>query len=497
MKRIRYLSLLMLLLCSISMMGQGWTPTDNPPDPGLPPTKLTLQVNPADAGSTSGSGKFTPETRVNVNTYGNTGFRFVNWTDEGGNVVSESRSFSFQKGETDETLTANYEFDPTAPSDPDEAWHTLYFYLTLVAEKGGSVSGGGRYQAGKSVTVKAYMETGYEFVGWFDEEEALVSSSASYRYTTTAEHRTLTARFRFNPNSPAEPSDPILKHGITAVASEGGSTNFSYQRLLEGTSVTLTAYANTGYIFVGWYLNGELYTTLQSFSYTIGNENVSFEARFKFSPSSPDEPMMPVTKKYSYYLMNKVCKPGDLVQFPVYLTSLDELCDMTFQLTFDEALAPEMASLVLSAKAAGYNLSYTEEEPNVFVVSLIGGRLPAGNTQLLTINVPILKEMPTGTSYQVKINQVSVTETNGETQTASTRNGRVSVYKRGDTNGDNQVDVIDVTNFSSFLAGDTPEVFIDEVSDVNEDGDYSVVDVTGICEIISEGVDAYEDKLNN
>jgi hypothetical protein len=195
--------------------------------------------------------------------------------------------------------------------------------------------------------------------------------------------------------------------------------------------------------------------------------------------------------------MNKVCKPGDLVQFPVYLTSLDELCDMTFQLTFYEALAPEMASLVLSAKAAGYNLSYTEEEPNVFVVSLIGGRLPAGNTQLLTINVPIPKEMPTGTSYQVKINQVSVTETNGETQTASTRNGRVSVYKRGDTNGDNQVDVIDVTNFSSFLAGDTPEVFIDEVSDVNEDGDYSVVDVTGICEIISEGVDAYEDKLNN
>ncbi len=57
MKRIRYLSLLMLLLCSISTWGQNeFNPTD-PPEPGLPPMKLEIQVVPSDAGSVSGAGR--------------------------------------------------------------------------------------------------------------------------------------------------------------------------------------------------------------------------------------------------------------------------------------------------------------------------------------------------------------------------------------------------------------------------------------------------------
>ena len=87
----------------------------------------------------------------------------------------------------------------------------------------------------------------------------------------------------------------------------------------------------------------------------------------------------------------------------------------------------------------------------------------------------------------MKINQVSVTEEDGNTITASTRNGRISVYKNGDSNGDNLVNVIDVTNTISTILGEPPSVFITEAADTNDQDGINVVDVTNIIDIILEG----------
>ena len=71
------------------------------------------------------------------------------------NVLSSATSFSFVNTEETDTLIANYAFTPGNPNEPSEPSTTLYYRLGLVATQGCTVNGGGRYLAGKSVTVSA------------------------------------------------------------------------------------------------------------------------------------------------------------------------------------------------------------------------------------------------------------------------------------------------------------------------------------------------------
>ena len=59
----------------------------------------------------------------------------------------------------------------------------------------GSVTGDGEYVYGSTVTVTATAKDGYVFVGWMDENQNIVSTEASYRFTATDNQR-LTAVFK-------------------------------------------------------------------------------------------------------------------------------------------------------------------------------------------------------------------------------------------------------------------------------------------------------------
>lgn len=486
MRRIRYLSLLMLLLGSIGMWAQSDFNPGNPAEPGEPPMKLTLVASPSEGGSVYGGGKYAPGTSVSLRASSRTGFVFAKWTNAAGEVVSTASSFSYTKGRGNETLTAHFDFSPGSPGEPTEIAQSVFYWLTLAAESGGRVSGGGRYKAGTMVTVRATPESQHVFAGWYDGEGRKLSADVNYQYTMTTESVTLTARFRFDPSSPSEPSEPTVKpmHNLKVTATDGGTVNLASSRLHEGESVMLRATCNSGYEFAGWYVNGELHTALKEFSYTMGTSDIEFEARFTFNPSNPSDPNTPSSKNYSFYLMNKVTKPGQTVVFPVYLMSLNELKDMTFQLTFAKELHPDMASVQLSAKAEGYELSYSAPTDTTYVVTLLGGSMRSGNSVLLSITVPIPEEMATAKGYPVKINQVSVTESDGTTVTASTRNGRISVYKNGDSNGDDDVNIVDVTSTIGSILGEPPAVFITEAADANDDAEINIVDVTSIIDII-------------
>ncbi|MBR1933919.1 MAG: dockerin type I repeat-containing protein [Prevotella sp.] len=486
-KRIRYLTLLVLLLGSIGTWAQddGFNPA-SPAEPGEPPTKLILVASPSEGGSVYGSGKYAPGTMVSLRASNQSGFVFTKWTNARGEVLSTSSAFTYEKQRGDETLTAHFDFAPGNPGEPTEIAQAVFYWLTLAAEEGGSVSGGGRYKPGTKVTVRATAQSTYVFTGWYDGEGTLLSTDANYQYEMTAQSTTLTARFRFDPSSPDEPQEPAIKpkHLLTVTAQDGGTVNISSQRLMEGTSTVLRATPNEGYAFTGWYADGELYTQLREFSYTMGTADVNFEARFEFSPQSPVEPNTPQSKKYAFYLMNKVTKPGQQVDFPIYLTSLDELHDITFQLTFTKPLVPDLQNIALSEKASGYTLSYNEPTDTTIIISLTGGTTSSGNTALLTITVPIAETIATAQGYPIKINQVSVTEHDGTTITASTRNGRISVYKLGDTNGDNEVNITDKMNLVQHVLGEQTDTFIEEVADVSDDGEVNITDAMGIVEII-------------
>ena len=221
--------------------------------------------------------------------------------------------------------------------------------------------------------------------------------------------------------------------------------------------------------------------------------DIAFTARFTFNPSAPGEPSETQTKRFTFTLYNRVCKAGDTIKFPVYLTATDSLFDMQFQLTFPKEIRPEVETTDISAKAEGYTVSLTEvtdpeilAQPSVdetgviYVLSFTGGKLAAGNTVLLNFTMQVSENIQTGKGYSVRINQVSMTLSNGNQVSAATRNGRVSVYRRGDANGDDVVDALDASLILHYVAhkfGDENTDFIKEAADANDGNEIDAVGV--------------------
>ena len=471
----------------------------SPAEPGAPPlySRIVLLRNISDAGSVSGEGKYLVGNSVKVYAYVNSSYTFLNWTDTKGNILSTSTSFGFVNTERTDTLIANYAFTPGNPSEPSEPSTTLYYRLGLKATQGCSVSGGGRYLAGTKVSVYASVESGYNFLGWTNRKGETVSGSTSFSYTVPVDGDTLTANCVFNPGSPAEPNDPILRHNVTATCSDGGYYSGSTGRYLEGSSYTLTAYANSGYDFAGWYLNGELYTNLRSFSYTVGKENLNFYAKFVFNPSSPAEPNMAAISEYSYYLMTVNGKPGDTVKYAINLVNTQVVKDMNIRLTFPAGVVVNPDNYTLSGKAKGYNITICEAVDTISIIeegsklwdfTFIGGTTEPATQALLTFDVYLPDTIDTGHRHQVKINQISMTMEDGTAVTARTRNGLLGVFKRGDANGDNTVSIIDAVSVVDYILGNPPEGFIEEVANVSgDDSGVSIIDAVGVVDIILGG----------
>lgn len=74
---------------------------------------------------------------------------------------------------------------------------------------------------------------------------------------------------------------PPTTYSINIYASVGGSvTNAGSQSQTSQFSVSSTATANSGYIFIGWYLNGTQISTAASVTVTVTGQNWSLEGLF-------------------------------------------------------------------------------------------------------------------------------------------------------------------------------------------------------------------------
>ncbi|MCM1313101.1 MAG: leucine-rich repeat protein [Bacteroides sp.] len=433
MTKIRYLSLVvtLFLLCGTVSGQTDFNPANpaEPVSPVVPAAKygLVLKASPAEGGSPSGGGSYAAGTSVTVNARTNSGYTFLNWTDTHGNTVSSASSFSYTTEARPDTLIANYTFVPGSPGEPSQP--DVYYNLVLEATEGGTVSGGGRYLSGNRIYLRATANDQYSFRNWVSKSGDVVSTSANFYYTTQAKDDTLRAVFSlipFNPSSPGEPSPAQRSHRVSASCSTGGTYSGNTGTFTEGAAVSLRATANTGYRFVGWYIDGELFATSTQLSYTVGTSDVDIYALFEFAPSSPGEPSAPA-KENSLYLMTINGLPGQERQFPVYLSNQDTLTDMTFQLTFAKGAMPDLDNYIVSQKAADYEVSCTVIDDSICKFVFTGGIMLPGNTPLLTLNIPIEEETELGSAFQIKMNQVSVSDASGTSMAASTHNGILRV----------------------------------------------------------------------
>jgi PKD repeat protein len=93
--------------------------------------------------------------------------------------------------------TFEYEFLNVTSNQLIEAFFHIDWYIVQVTAQGGTVTGGGIYDHGTQVTVRATANTGYTFVNWTEGGQVV---SANQEYTFNAESdRTLVANFILKP----------------------------------------------------------------------------------------------------------------------------------------------------------------------------------------------------------------------------------------------------------------------------------------------------------
>ncbi|MCE9614556.1 MAG: putative Ig domain-containing protein [Lentisphaerae bacterium] len=194
--------------------------------PGVVPATSTITTSaaPGDGGTTEGGGVFDNGTPVTVVATHNPGYAFVNWT-EAGVEVSALPVYPFTVS-GDRDLVANF----TRITHMIEA--------TPSPAAGGSISGGGVYYDGDSVTLTATANASYDFVNW-TEGGVEVSASASYTFTATA-NRSLVATFVWVNVAPVADAgvDQAVRVNATVALNGSGSSDANGDALTYRWSIT-------------------------------------------------------------------------------------------------------------------------------------------------------------------------------------------------------------------------------------------------------------------
>ena len=187
-----------------------------------------------------------------VSATANSGYTFVNWT-ENGTQVSTNANYTF-------TVTGNRNL--VANFQAQQQQYTIN--VSASPSNGGNVTGGGTYQQGQTCTVSATANSGYTFINW-TENGTQVSTNANYTFTVTG-NRNLVANFQ------AQPQQYTVN--VSTSPSNGGSVTGggTYQ---QGQTCTVTATANNGYTFVNWTENGTQVSTNVNYSFVVtSNRNL-------------------------------------------------------------------------------------------------------------------------------------------------------------------------------------------------------------------------------
>ena len=190
------------------------------------PTQYTITVNANNNawGTVSGGGQYNAGATCTLHATPASGYQFDSWK-KNGTVVSTNPNYSFTVTEN-ATYTAYFSAEPV----------TYYTITTNVTPSGsGTVTGGGTYPAGSSITLEAIPNNGYAFSQWQD------GSTSNPRTITVNGDATYTATFT------------QLQYTITtSVSPAGAGTVTGGGAYHYGDNCTLTATAYSGYEFQGW-----------------------------------------------------------------------------------------------------------------------------------------------------------------------------------------------------------------------------------------------------
>ena len=143
--------------------------------------------------------------------------------------------------------------------DSDDVEHLT---VSIVISGNGSAVGGGRFDAGQSVTLRATPDEEATFVAWKANNASGQVLSTQNPYTFTVEQNmTICAVFQGGPT-------PHYNINLSADPANGGTVSGGGSKE-EGSSCTVVATPAEGMAFDGWFENGQLVSNAASYTFTV------------------------------------------------------------------------------------------------------------------------------------------------------------------------------------------------------------------------------------
>ena len=239
------------------------------------PNSVTATANPGGGGTISGAGYYAYGATCTLTATPNTGYYFLNWTEDG-NVVSYNTTYSFTV-DGDRNLVANFvegESNCTISFDLYSSWGSGWYGNYLVVDYGNGNTEHLTLPSGSSISYSREVATGSTI--------ALSWIAGSYTYPCSFDIKfengvpiyhgsSLNANFQQELNINCAVA--TAPHTITAVADpEEGGTVDGAGTYDGGTVVTLTATPNAGYSFVHWKENGTTVSSDANYTFLVSSD---------------------------------------------------------------------------------------------------------------------------------------------------------------------------------------------------------------------------------
>lgn len=163
----------------------GSPPTIGPYENLVIEEKYLLSIASSDGGSASGGGSYKSGDVVQLTATTEQDYKFVGWYRDG-SYLTDANPYNYTTRSQPDTVEARFELIPI----PE-------YTITVIPSMGGSVSGGGTYEEGQSVTLSAMPQSGWTFVKWSND-----ATDNPYSFTAS-ENLTISAIFEeVNPEVP-------------------------------------------------------------------------------------------------------------------------------------------------------------------------------------------------------------------------------------------------------------------------------------------------------
>lgn len=404
----------------------------NPPEPGVT-YKVSVNAIPANGGSVSGSGKYSPGSNVTIQAWAQTGYVFERWENGQGEEVSRSATYSFKMENRNIAFTARFRYSPSNPSEPSSPSLTHYSEIKISSDypSGGYFSGAGRYAVGESVRISASLNSGFRLVEWKLGEE-VVSTSTSFYYVVREGDNNLHAHLEYSPGNPSEPSSPKQTRRLTLKMdpSSAGSFNIgSGNRYAPGESVYLNCYLYTGYKFKEWTdKEGKVVSTSQVFYYVMPDHDAELTCTAVFSPDNPADPGAQDPRRNIIFGSRRSVVPGTTVYYGVSLENIDEVNGVTVDISFPEGYEADFNGIVLTERTSGQTLDVQTVDARTKRVILRGTTsFAGGNGEIFRIPVAIPLNAVPGESLTVQLSKGVTYFANGSQSPCDTADGIIKI----------------------------------------------------------------------